>query len=140
MIYWERSRLQRVGQNRQLPPGAQPLGTSLDGFLRRNVYPRQKKVMELARAWHDLVPAELSEHSCVEDFRGGQMRILVDSSSYIYELHLMVQEGLLDQMRQRCPRLPLAEIKLLSGSWYRKTDDGQKIPQYSTEKRSTRKR
>ncbi len=130
MVFWDQEKLRRICKQRQLRPGAKQFGVSVDHFMRRVVIPRHKKLSQLAQAWGELLPAELQEHSCLDEFRRGNLRVLVDSSVHFAELDMLVRAGLADEMRQKCPSLPIARIKLLRGQWYRTDEEGNKIAQY----------
>ena len=105
----------------------QNLSGAIGTFMKREVFKRQKKLTSLAHAWTHLLPDELIEHSCLDGYRGGTLTVLVDGAGYLSELDLMIREGLLDQMRQLCPTLPLSAIKLKRGRWYHTDEEGHKI-------------
>ena len=115
---------------RQGKPPAEELKNGVDRFMRRVVIPRRKKLSQLGDAWRELLPAEIVEHSCLESFRGGQLRVLVDSAAHMAELNLLIREGLSEQIRQMCPNLPLSKIKLVRGSWYYTNEEGNRIAIY----------
>ena len=129
-MYWDREKLDRVLEQRQKTPRGKVLGAEVMLFMKRLVQPRQKMLSQLSQGWQDLLPEELSAHSCLESFRRGQLRVLVDSSSHLHELNLLVQEGLVDWLGERCPNSGLSGIKLVHGYWYRMDDEGNRIPQY----------
>jgi hypothetical protein len=139
MVYWDRAKLSRIWQQRQLPAPARRLGVTLEDFLRRRIYPKQKSLAQIARAWQELLPTELLEHTCLDEFRQGVLRIMVDSAEHLYELKLLIQEGLLDQLREKCPGQPLSQIRLVRGQWYRMTEDGNKISSYTWGKKNAKK-
>ena len=130
MVFWEKQRLEQVWQSRQVASPGCPLGGPVNTFMKRIVQPRRRRLSLLGRAWIDLLPPELVEHSCLESLRGGRLKILVDSSSHLYELNLLVKEGLLDELRERCPSVPLSEIRLVHGLWYKMDDEEHRIPRY----------
>ncbi len=130
MEYWDKKKLREVIKRRQIRTAAQPLSKSVDAFLRRKVIPRQKKLMVLGEAWIELLPPVLQEHSCLENFNRGQLRVLVDNSTYLAELNMMVREGLTEQLREMCPNVPLSKIKLVYGQWYHTDEEGNKIADF----------
>ena len=129
-MYWDREKLEQVWQQRQRRQRGKALGSEVMVFMRRLVRPRQRMLSQLSQGWQELLPEELAEHSCLESFRRGQLRVLVDSSSHLHELNLLVQEGLADWLRERCPSAGLSGIKLVHGSWYLMDDEGNQIPHY----------
>ena len=130
MVFWERQRLEQVWQSRQGVSPGRPLGEPVNIFMKRIVQPRRRRLSLLGRAWLDLLPSELVDHSCLESLRGGRLKILVDSSSHLYELDLLVKEGLLDELREVCPTVPRSALKLVHGLWYKMDEPKHRIPRY----------
>ncbi|MCF7958182.1 MAG: DUF721 domain-containing protein [Phycisphaerae bacterium] len=130
IMQWDKNQLRTIWENKQIKPRAQKLGITVDRFFRRVVIPRQKRLSALAEVWQALLPQELLEHSCLENYTRGNLRVLVDSPVHYAELHMLVREGLLDQMRAECPNIPLSRIKLARGLWYHIDDEGNKIPKF----------
>ncbi|MBN1766459.1 MAG: DUF721 domain-containing protein [Sedimentisphaerales bacterium] len=122
--------LKHMCQLRQAEPPARRLQESVREFMRGRVIPRQKKLTQLAQAWTELLPEEIQEHTCLEDFKGGQLKVLVDSASHLAELNILIREGLLDELRQLCPGIPLSKVKLARGQWYSIDEDGNRVPYY----------
>ena len=106
------------------------MGTAVNRFVITQVIPRQKKLRQLGQAWSELLPEELLQHSCLESFRRGQLKILVDSAAHYAELNIIVRDGLIDEIRQKCPQLPVSRIKLVRGQWYRQDEQGVRIVEY----------
>lgn len=127
MEYWDRHRLKRVLQQRQFAGRTRRLGDTLRGLVQKRILPRQENLSALGRAWGALLPQELQEHSCLDDFRRGRLKVLVDTSAHLYELTLLLQGGLTDQLREQCPGIGLNEVKLVRGLWYQMNGDGNKI-------------
>ena len=115
MTKWSPERLQRVHKQRQVKSRVKPLGNLVDHILGRLVLPRQSDLEMLRRAWQELLPKELQLHSCLESLKRGQLRVLVDNAASLYELNLMADEGLLDQIRQVCPKVKVSRIKFVRG-------------------------
>ena len=130
-MYWDKEKLERVWEQRQGSQRGKTLGSEVKVFMQRLVRPRQRMLSQLSQGWQALLPEELTEHSCLESFRRGQLRVLVDSSSHLHELNLLVQEGLVDWLRERCPSVGLSDIKLRHQSWYLLDDEGNQVPHYS---------
>ena len=77
------------------------------------ISPRQAQFSEVAEIWNRLLPAELCGHCEIIDISGGQLKVQVDSPSYMYELQLCSSE-LLKELQQQCPRVRLAKIKFVA--------------------------
>ncbi len=130
MSSWDDNKLRRVIDSRRRGTPGKPLGRQIETFLHKVVWPKQKKLTSLGQAWRELLPQPLWEHSCLESFQRGQLRIMVDDAGVLYELNLLAREGLVDQLQEMCPGLGLSGIKLVRGRWYREDEDGTRIPIY----------
>jgi hypothetical protein len=130
MRFWDKSQLMHIWKQRQLPVKAAPLKDGVSRFMKKVVYPRQKKLVSIGQAWRELLPEDLVAHSCLEDIRGGRLTVLVDSAAHLYELNLLIQQGLADQLRQNCTGVSIHEIILRRGVWYRTGEQGQNIPEF----------
>ena len=129
-MFWDNKKLRRIGKNRQIRQPAVGLGTSVGTFMRKVVIPRQKRMSKLAQAWSELLPVEMQEHSCLENFSRGQLLVLVDTAGHLAELNMIVREGLLDDIRHLCPTIPISRIKLKRGQWYELDKEGNRIPEF----------
>lgn len=119
MEYWDRKKLKNIWEHGQTKKTTFRLGEKVDQFLRKVVFPRQQKLGKLGQAWAQLLPPELLEHSYLDKYQRGQLTVLVDSASHLYELDQLVREGLADQLRDLCPNTNLVKIKLQRGAWCR---------------------
>ena len=127
--FWcEDDRLKQAWRTGQRTQWAKPLGRFVEQFVKKQVVPRQRKMLRLGSAWQELLPDELVEHSCLASLRGGRLRVLVDDAAHLHELDMLLREGLLEQLRNACPSVAVREVKLSRGCWYRRTEDGAVIP------------
>ncbi len=129
-MQWDNNQLKNVWEKRQIKPRARKIGTTVDMFFRKKIVPRQKKLSHLSQAWQELLPQELLDHSCLENYTRGNLRVLVDSPVHYAELHMLLREGLLKQLHELCPNIPLSRVKLARGLWYHIDDEGNKIPNF----------
>ena len=127
---WDPKKLKLLTKQRQFYQKNYAFGKVVDQFMRRKVYPRQKKLGQLADAWMELLPKELTDHSCLENFSRGTLKVLVDSPAHLAELNLLVREGLIDHLREMCPNLPLSKIKLVHSRWYHVDQEGNQIADF----------
>jgi hypothetical protein len=127
--------LRRLNQHksRQMPAG-HPLGVELIDFFRQSVARRQTKLVKLAEAWTDLVPALLSEHCALEGFSKGTLTVLVDSSSHLYDLKQLLLAGLQDQLLLACKSTGLRKIALRPGRWYAGADAADRAVRFHDER------
>ena len=84
----------------------------LEQFMGGRVSPQYKKFGQLPQVWSELLPAELAGHCSIGDISNGTLKVLVDSSAYVYELRLCSGE-LLKQIQRRCPGARLQKIKFV---------------------------
>ncbi|KPK75756.1 MAG: hypothetical protein AMJ79_09895 [Phycisphaerae bacterium SM23_30] len=117
MADWSIEKLRRIREARQTKPSFRPLGTLVDNVLERLVYPRQGKLSRLQAAWRELLPNELQAHSRLERLYRGQLQVLVDNAASLYEIKLLVDQGLAEQLQRLCPAVKLSRIKIVRGQW-----------------------
>ncbi|CAN5628868.1 hypothetical protein BH09PLA1_BH09PLA1_16450 [soil metagenome] len=117
----ELQRLSRVKQpmRKEIPA----LGPEMLAFFKQNVQKRQTKFAPIAECWQQLVPDFLLEHTALESFNRGQLTVLVDSSSHLYELNQLLLAGLRKQLLLACKAAGLRKITLKTGRWYDTGED-----------------
>ena len=108
--------LHNVGQRLRTnqPHRAVRLGDTLSELMNNHISPRQARFGPIAELWSQLLPAELSRHCRLSEVSGGQLKVLVDSPVYLYELKLCSSE-LLEELQRQCPRAKVKEIKFIVG-------------------------
>jgi hypothetical protein len=102
------------GRQSQRKGAAERLGDVVEQVIEREVLPQHVRFGQLAEAWSGLLPAALRRHCSIADFSGGQVKVVADSSAYVYELQLCCAE-LLDGLHRQCPRLRINKIKFAVG-------------------------
>ena len=117
MTDWGQEKLRRIREARQKKPSFRLLGTFVDNILERLVYPQQEKLSRLQSAWRELLPDELQAHSRPERLHRGQLQVLVDNAASLYEIKLLVDQGLAEQLQRLCPTIKLSRIKIVRGQW-----------------------
>jgi len=90
------------------------LGDVVQQLMDNSVSPRQGMFEYVSAVWSQLLPAELHRHCRVTDVTGGQVKILVDSPSYMHELRMCHCE-LLAELQRRCPQARIKRIKMAIG-------------------------
>ena len=130
---WNDQKLEQITKNRQKKSSAKSVKKLIRSFMKRDVYPRQRKLAFLAHIWQQLLPDELIEHTCLENIRGGQLRVLVDNAPCLHELTLL-KESLLTQLYELCPEVALSDIKFIRGTWYKINEEGIKIAKYHNDR------
>ncbi len=127
---WDPTRLRALAKRRGFYRKDLSFGKVVDNYMRRRVYPRQKKLQRIAQAWSELLPDDICQHCCLEDYSRGILKVLVDSPIYLSELNMLVREGLADHIQDLCPELPLSKIKLVHSRWYYEDEEGNKIVKF----------
>ena len=92
-------------------PGAVRLGEVLRDFMDNQVLNRQGYMEAAAQVCSQVLPSGLVEHCQIAGLFGGQLKIVVDSAAYMYELQVCSSQ-LLGEMRRRHPRIPVEKIKV----------------------------
>jgi predicted nucleic acid-binding Zn ribbon protein len=90
------------------------LGDAVRQLMEGRISRQQSRYGAVAEVWSRLLPAELSRHCRPADIAGGQLKVLADSPSYMYELRLC-SEMLLRELQRRCPQARIKKIKCAIG-------------------------
>jgi predicted nucleic acid-binding Zn ribbon protein len=90
------------------------LGAVVRQLIDNKISPQQARFGILEEVWNELLPAELCRHCEITGISGGQLKVLVDSPSYVYELQLCRSE-LLEAIQMQCPRANIKKIKFTIG-------------------------
>ena len=112
----EIERLQKADECRRTRKkyGTVSLGQVAQQLMAEQISPRQTIFGPVAELWSQLLPDELCRHCEIVDISGGQIKVQVDSPSYMYELQLCSSE-LLEELQQQCPKARLTKIKFVVG-------------------------
>lgn len=103
------------------------LGAEVVQFFKHSVDKRQRKFGKIAKCWEALVPEKLAEHCALESLHRGQLTVIVDSSSHLYELKQMLLEGLERHLILACQSAGLRRVVLKPGRWYEGTQMGARV-------------
>jgi hypothetical protein len=102
----------------QPPQQTAALGPEMLAFFKNSVQKKQGKLAAIAECWQQLVPAMLCEHAALESFHAGTLKVIVDSSSHLYELKQLLLSGLEKQLLLACKSAGLRKVTLKPGRWY----------------------
>jgi hypothetical protein len=91
-----------------------PLGDLVKDLMERRICPRQDAFTAVADVMSDLLPVEFRRHCRVDEIRGGQVKMVADSPSYLHELRLCSSE-LLKELQRRCPGTRIRSIRCTIG-------------------------
>jgi hypothetical protein len=94
------------------------LGVDLVVFFKKDIQRKQTRFGQIADVWQHFIPETMIEHTCLESFHAGTLKVLVDSSSHLYEMRLVLSSGLEKQIIAACRGAGLRKITLKLGRWY----------------------
>ncbi len=104
-------------------PKVETLGGDLLNFFKNDVQKKHAKVGKVAEIWLQLIPITLVDHTCIESFTAGTLKVLVDSSSHLYELKTVLLAGLEKQILLAGKPHGLRKINMRLGRWYDGDDE-----------------
>ncbi|OHB59293.1 MAG: hypothetical protein A2167_05680 [Planctomycetes bacterium RBG_13_46_10] len=87
------------------------LGDVLAEMLNNKIEPQHENYCSLADTFERLLPPELIKHCRIGSVVNGQLRLLADSSSYMYQLQLCSSD-LIAGLKKHYPRLRIKRIKI----------------------------
>lgn len=93
---------------------AKHLGEVVKQLMENRISPQQARFAKVIELWSCLLPAELRRHCKLADISAGQLKVLVDSSTHLYELQLCSSQ-LLKEVQLQCPKARIKEIKFAIG-------------------------
>jgi hypothetical protein len=115
----QQAELRRLHRVKQVAKPATPLlGPEMLSFFKQNVQKRQTKLQAISECWRQLIPEHLLDHCALESFSAGTLKVIVDSSSHLYELKQLLLSGLQKQILIACKASGLKKINLKAGRWY----------------------
>lgn len=74
-----------------------------------------KQLVSITEVWMRLVPPDLLEHTRLESFSRGVLRVAVDSSPRLYELDRLLRDGLEQRLITEHRGQPFRKIQLHVG-------------------------
>ena len=99
-------------RTKQKPDRTARLGDTIKQLMENRISPQHARFGPIAQLWGQLLPEELYRHCELTDISGGQLKVLVDSPAYMYELRLCSSE-LLKELQRRCPKARIKKIKFV---------------------------
>jgi len=88
------------------------IGNAAKQFMDNHVSSQHIAFDSIIALWRQLLPVELVQHSRIAEISGGQLKVQVDSASYMYELQLC-SSMLLSELQRRCSQVRVKEIKFV---------------------------
>ena len=90
----------------------QRLGDTLNELLENRISPLHNRFGPLIKIWQQILPAELSKYCRVSEISAGELKVMVDSPTYMHEMRLCSGE-LLSELQRLCPTARIKKIKLV---------------------------
>jgi len=107
IIRWRRNAIHKRQASR--------LDMVVERYIQRRVLPLENKYASIADVFGELVGAEIHSHCKLSGVFGGQLKVLVDSPVYLYQMRLC-SPALLEQFTQLCPKARIKNIRFVIGS------------------------
>ena len=90
------------------------LGDAARQVVEERICPRQTRFAAVSEVWSQLLPSELGRHCRIAGISGGQLKVVADSPSHVYELRLCSSE-ILEEMARQCPRARIKKMAIAVG-------------------------
>jgi len=103
--------LDRIRRHRNQPDPDHSLGFLQQQFKQQIEKPH-KQLGDLADLWRSLVPEPLLNHTRLDSFDRGTLRVSVDSSARLYHLDRLLRDGLKQQLIDRHKGAALRKVQL----------------------------
>ena len=87
------------------------LGDLLTELMEKRILPQQQQLLSLNEHWQQLLPTGFCNHCRIAGISNGNLKVFVDSTSYIYQLKLYSSK-LLTELQHRCPQVRIRGIEL----------------------------
>ena len=107
--------LRNVWTNRQGRQRIAPLCEPLGYLMKTRLAKRVRQIGQLAVAWDECIPEFLRERATLVTYARGTLTVAVDSAPHRYQLQVLLQNGLLDAIRQRFGGGPINRVRLVPG-------------------------
>lgn len=111
------AQLMTIWQQRRPSDTAMNVGQPLAMLMKHHIGKRVKRLGELGAIWDEVLPDEIREHTALEDFNRGVLKVVVDSAPRRFELNMLLKGGIEKEIRSRFSGA-LNKIKLIPGQFY----------------------
>ncbi|HNX26412.1 MAG TPA: DciA family protein [Phycisphaerae bacterium] len=93
------------------------LAAPLTMLMKHQIGRRVKKLSELSVIWDELLPDIIREHTVLDDFNNGTLKVVVDSPAVRFELQTILRSGIERELKTRFGGA-LNKIKIVPGQFY----------------------
>jgi hypothetical protein len=108
----------QISENGYHPQGqavtAERLGDVLASMMANKITPQQELFSRASDIFKNLLPAEIYEHCRIDSLYNGQLRVIVDSPAYMYQLQ-MYSSSILVELKRQCTKYRIKKIKFAIG-------------------------
>ncbi len=111
------AQLRTVWQQRQFNDRIAHISQPLTVLTKHVLAKRVRQLSKLAAIWDEVVPAEIAEHTALESFNRGVLKVIVDSAAHRFKLQMLLDGGLMAEIRSRFSGA-LDKVRLVPGQFY----------------------
>ena len=90
------------------------LGDVLVSMMANKIMPQQELFCRASDIFNNLLPAEIYEHCRIDGLYNGQLRVIVDSPTYMYQLQIY-NSDILAELKRQCSKYRIKKIKFAIG-------------------------
>ena len=119
------AQLRTVWLQRQFDDRVLHLSQPLNTFMKYTLAKRVRQLSDLAKAWDEVIPDEIREHTALDSFQRGVLTVIVDSASHRFQLQTLLAGGLTREIRARYSGA-MNRIRLVPGQFYSVDISGQR--------------
>jgi hypothetical protein len=90
------------------------LSDVIASMMMNKIMPQQELFCRASDIFKNLLPAEIYEHCRIDGLYNGQLRVIVDSPTYMYQLQ-MYSSNILVGLKRQCSKYRIKKIKFAIG-------------------------
>ena len=90
------------------------LGDVLASLMVRRIVPQQELFCRASDILRNLLPADIYDHCRIDGLYKEQLKVIVDSPSYMYQLQIH-SSNILDELKRQCSKYRIRKIKFAIG-------------------------
>ncbi len=110
------AQLRTVWHQRQFRHRTVHLSQPLSFLMQHSLGKRVSQLGKLAGIWDEVLPESISEHTALESFNRGVLRVLVDSATRRYQVQMLLAGGLTREIQDRFSGA-INKIRLVPGQF-----------------------
>lgn len=110
------AQLRTVWQQRQFDDRVAHLSQPLALFMKHKLAKRVRQLSKLGEIWDEVIPEEIADHTALESFNRGILKVMVDSAPHRFQLQTLLTGGLMREIRARFGGA-IQKIRLVPGQF-----------------------